>query len=125
MTFTRKQFDQSADAARLEAVKKRAPQLKVAVHAALEAEQLTSDPVWNKYLEILQARIEYVEHQKQNFLKDLTDATIVNVDAIMTAKLGYLECNSFIKAWEEAMAILGEIVDSGKSAKEILGEQGS
>ena len=118
----RKDFDEFLDNRVKEQRKEQIPHLKMASQAAVSAEQLTGHPAWDRYLQTIKALIGAAEGHREMWSEILHDPKVVNIDAIIKAKIGYAECNSRAQAWKAVLDLPAEIMAAGKQAKEALGK---
>ena len=100
------------------------PNLKLIAQSAVPAKLLTGDPSWDRYIEQIETLIEITKDQRDSFAAMLHDPTVVNTDAMIKAKIGYLECQARIDAWTEAMELPGRIIERGGKATELLEKLG-
>lgn len=97
---------------------------KIVVQQGVNARLLTGNEHWDDYLSYLQAAIDRTMEALDSFDARLTDPSVTNPDELMKAKIGRCECKARIDAWETAMSLPGDLMESGGKAKEWLDEIG-
>ncbi len=121
MTFERSDYLKIAEKGR-----KVADLTKVATmldQAAVDATAMTNSPTWNIFLQHVQAAIDTTRKVRDAHERVMRDPLVVNHDQIMTAKLGFVEANATITAWEAVLSLPKEIIERGDRARGLLHER--
>lgn len=93
-------------------------------HAAPPMEVLTTSEPWNKYLEYLQGQIEETEKRLEGYREKLTDPSILDPEGMLYAKVFYLRLQERLHTLKFVMQIPKHLVESGKIARDQVGNLG-
>lgn len=94
--------------------------LKMIQQAAVKAELLTGDPVWDLFLTYLQHTIEETEAYKLNALDALVHPATVDHHSMLQAKIALAECNARITILEAVISLPKDLIEMGTDAKGLL-----
>ncbi len=94
--------------------------LKMVRQAAVKAELLTGDPVWDLFLTYLQHTVEETEAYRQSAQDILTHPSTVDHHSMLQAKIVLAECNSRIAILEAVISLPKDLIEMGAKAKGLL-----
>ena len=114
--FDREDFEKVAK----KGIERHKPLLHQLIAAAPSMETLTQSDEWNRYLTYLQTQILQAQKLQQTCITVLSDPNVTNHEDILKAKIAHASALSAEKAFTDAINIPKQIVDSGKSAEELL-----
>lgn len=97
-----------------------AQQFEYIKQAAVNAEYLTGNEYWDKYVSYIQAKIEEMRDILDQLMDKLADPNIVDHNHIMSLKLSVIEAATYIKAWEAVITLPKDLIENGKITKEII-----
>ena len=93
------------------------PTIKIALQAAVQAENLTGDKHWDYYLQCLQGEVDAHKAAAATMLERLADPRLVDHNTILQMKMALTDINARIVALEWAIRLPHEIKETGKAAK--------
>ena len=93
-------------------------------HAAPPMEVLTTSENWNKYLEYLQGQVEETKENLTKYQDILLNPNTLDYADILYAKTFYLRLQERLHTLEFVMQIPKHLIESGKIAKEQVGNLG-
>ena len=114
--FDREDFNKVAK----KRIESRKPLLHQLIASAPAMELMTRSYEWNRYLSYLQARIEQTVKIQQSALTILTDSNVTESEVLMKAKILYASSKAREEAFQEAISLPQQVMESGKSAEELL-----
>ena len=120
--FDREDFDRQIKEQTTKKAETRKPLLHQLIAVAPMMEALTQSDDWNRYLSYLQARIEISRKAKDAADQILHDPQVTGHEDLLRAKIAYSMALAHEKAFTEALEIPKQIIESGKSAEELLGK---
>lgn len=94
--------------------------LRVVEREAVDAEHLTTDPYWNKFLTYLEAarkRLMVLRDQAQGFMDD---PRITSPDLLMQAKINFLMAKAQIDLLDAIVTMPKELITAGAMARDAL-----
>ncbi len=91
--------------------------IKLALQAAVLAENLTGDKHWDHYLQCLQGEVERAREAERSQIEALTNPRLVDHDTIIRLKMGLEGIRTTIYVLEWAIGLPSEIKETGKAAK--------
>ncbi len=94
--------------------------LTMVQQAAVKAELLTGDPVWDLFLTYLQHALEETETYRQSAQDTLTHPNMVDHHSMLQAKIALAECNSRIAILEAVISLPKDLIEMGAKAKGLL-----
>jgi hypothetical protein len=94
--------------------------VKMVQQAAVKAELLTGDPVWDLFLTYLQHTIEETEAYRQNAQNVLVHPSTVDHHEMLQAKIALAECNSRIDILRAVISLPKDLIEMGTKAKGLL-----
>ena len=97
------------------------PQLEMVAQAVVKTEMLTGDALWDTFLSYLQSAVEQTSSQRDAFAAVISDSKTVQVETIMSAKIGLAECKARIEAWNAVISLPKDLIEMGSEAKTLLG----
>ncbi len=110
-----------AEAAKV-AAKRRAPDLRVAQRAELDARAVTAVPEWDTFLTYLQAALETSRKQRSELKEQLLGDALINHDAIMKAKLTFARIEERVVLLEAVIDLPKDLIQNGERATALLGK---
>lgn len=127
MSVDRKDFTTAFDVAARQ--RSNAPdnitKLRVMERAALDAEHLTNDGRWDKYLTYLQAAKDRLIRVRDAAAAMLQDPRVVSADAMLAAKISFVAADAQIECLSAVMSIPKEIIAAGENARDMLTKLGA
>jgi len=94
--------------------------LKMIQQAAVKAELLTGDPVWDLFLTYLQHAIEETEARKESAQGILIHPANVDHNSMLQAKIALAEFNSRIDLLKDVISLPKRLIEMGTEAKGLL-----
>jgi hypothetical protein len=94
--------------------------VKMVQQAAVKAELLTGDPVWDLFLTYLQHTIEETEAYRQSAQNALIHPSIVGHHEMLQAKIALAECNARITILKAVVSLPKDLIEMGTKAKGLL-----
>ena len=103
--YERKQFEEIPKQDRINNHASIQGVLDLLTQAQISSEKVTGDPDWDRYLSYLQAAVERTRMHRERYSDVLSDPKVTDQAAMMAAKIGLLECDAQIKAWDAAISL--------------------
>ena len=94
--------------------------LKMIQQAAVKAELLTGDPVWDLFLTYLQHALEETETYRQSAQDMLTHPNTVDHNTMLQAKIALAESTSRASILEAVISLPKDLIELGSKAKGLL-----
>ena len=108
----RRKTEQSADAA--------LRNLRLLEQAEVQSACLTGDPVWDVFLQYIQAAVSATRTQRDAAIARIVSSTTVNHDEMLLQKLIIVECEARIRAWNAVLALPADLKRNGESARSLI-----
>jgi hypothetical protein len=97
------------------------------VHALLQAvpkmETLTNSEEWDKFLSYIKAEVEQSEKQEKTFIEQLLNPSVWDSAELVRIKAAILTVRSRINSLTAASEVPKNIIERGKAADNLLGQQ--
>jgi hypothetical protein len=93
---------------------------KMIQQAAVKAELLTSDPVWDLFLTYLQFALEETETYRENAQNILIHPTTVGHNDMLQAKIALAESTSRAAILRAVISLPKDLIQMGKDAEGLL-----
>lgn len=97
-----------------------AVQMQQIMKAAVNAENLTGDPLWDEYLSILQAVRDQTELAYNSLREKADSPLVINVDEIMTLKILMAVARERMTVLDLMMQIPSDLKKRGEATKEMF-----
>ncbi|HDY66110.1 MAG TPA: hypothetical protein ENH84_07770 [Phycisphaerae bacterium] len=94
--------------------------LKMIQQAAVKAELLTGDPVWDLFLTYLQHALEETETYRQRAQDMLTHPNTVDHNIMLQAKIALAESTSRASILEAVISLPKDLIELGSEANSLL-----
>lgn len=120
MTFQRDEFHDLMEKQGKERVNGQRTNLEMIRQAALRGEVLTGDQHWDTFLTYIQAAIEKTESVRDAYRMKLEASALVDANEIMTIRVGLLEANAMIAAWNAVLQLPKDLKEQGGEAEKLL-----
>lgn len=120
MTFQRDEFHELMEKQGKERVNGQRTNLEMIRQAALKGEVLTGDQHWDTFLTYIQAAIEKTESVRDAYRMNLEASALVDANEIMAIRVGLLEANAMIAAWNAVLQLPKDLREQGGEAEKLL-----
>ena len=104
-----------------ESLRRSVPDMRAMHHAALSIAEVTGDEHWDRFLEIVQGRIEELRIERDKALDQLKTSDDYSVEGMINQKLAVRLFGISIEVLEWAVGLPKEILEKGERAKGLLG----
>jgi hypothetical protein len=122
MAYDRGEFDALTEKQQKDRIRRQAPDLRAQEHAALSVSQVTGDEHWDRFLEVIQAKIEKLTAERDKADLALKNSDDFSPDTLINQKLAVRLFGKEIEALEWAIDQPRIIMEQGERAKELLGK---
>lgn len=99
--------------------------LRVIERDALQAQHLTSQPSWDRFLTYLQAALQRLDLVRQSAQAKLNAIGVVDHHSLISAKLELHVAEAQIELLESIMSMPKEIIENGDKARDLLEKIGA
>jgi len=96
---------------------RKTPPSLVESQAVVSAENLVSDQYWRVYQQTLQAKIELAGAEIAELQQRASDPGMLDYQQIIADKMQIARIGGQKEAWEQAIAMPGEIIDSAETSR--------
>jgi formate dehydrogenase maturation protein FdhE len=105
-----------------ERVRKQAPDLRAQGRAALSASQVTGDEHWDRFLQVVQARIEECAAERDGAAEALKNSDDFSPETLVKQKLAARLYGKEVDALKWVISLPQIIMEKGERARELLGK---
>lgn len=88
--------------------------------AAVKAEHLTGDEVWDWFLTFIQAALDATTQEIAGWRSTLDSPNLVNADDIQRIRIAIFRAEERISAWNAVIELPKDLKDKGEEAKKLL-----
>lgn len=120
MTYDRQEYLDLVEEKLAKSINGQRAGLEAIQQAAVKAENLTGDPLWDTYLSYVQAGIERMEMVRDACLEKLGSSSLVDQNQIMATKVALAEAKAMIEAWQAVLSLPKDLKENGGKAEEFL-----
>jgi len=104
-----------------DSVRRSIPDLRAKHHAALSIAEVTGDEHWDRFLQIVQGRIEEVTQMRDEARNRLETSDDFSAESLINQKLAVRLYGRDIEALQWVIGLPKDILEDGDRAKELLG----
>ena len=122
MPFDRSDFTRSLAEAKAKQAQQTMESLRQMQQASVEAEKLTGDPMWDRFLTYVQAAIENTRRWVESMKAMLEDPNLVGADDVARIRINIMLGNERIRAWQAMIDMPKEMIEKGEEAANMLME---
>lgn len=97
--------------------------LRQATQAEVAAEQLTGDPHWKVYQQILSGSRKTVSEHRAGLVAQLASPRLVDHERMIALKILIAECDGMLAAWETAITLPKALKEDAETAAEHVEKQ--